>query len=93
MPAGEGVLPLEIEGAGQLQADANEAGVDHQHPAEDGDRLVEQLVPPVAFGRHGGLDRLHAIAKHAAEILRCGGEGKAEHQNHSGQETSYRNSS
>ena len=41
------VLALEEEGAGELEADADEVRAVHQHRAEGGDGLVEQGGPPV----------------------------------------------
>ena len=47
MAPGKGVLPLEEEGAGEFEADADQIGVGHQHLAEGGDGLIKQCVAAV----------------------------------------------
>ena len=70
MAPGEGVLSLEVEGAGELEADADQAGIRNQHLAEGGDRLVEKRVAAVFVrGRGGGLDGGHPLAKQGFKVV------------------------
>ena len=81
MAPGKGVLTLEIEGAGKLEADADETGVRHQHLAEGGDRLVKQCVAAVFVLLHDSLlHRLHALLEQGAHVLSGGGKGEQQEQ-------------
>ena len=73
----KGVLPLQEEGAGELQADADQRGIGHQHFAEGGDRLVEKIVAPILISLDGRLlGRSHSLLEQGVEVLGGGGEGQ-----------------
>ena len=69
MPPGQRVLALEEEGAGKLQADADQLGPPDQHGAQNDDGLVQQRVPPLLVD---------------AALLRRPDRGQADVEQHAG---------
>ena len=98
---GEGVLPLEKEGVGELKTDTEQTGIRDQHLPEGRDRFVEQGVAAVFVGGRGGsLDGSHALPEQGLELIRVlvvrgreGGGREGERQNQGGQETAHRSCS
>ena len=74
LPARQPVLPLEEEGAAELEPDADQLRAPDQHGVEGGDRLVEQLVPLLL--RHARpvrcADRREAVGEQRVGVDRLG---------------------